>query len=136
MATVTGTSGVVKIKLDSDSGGTVAQVGEVRSFTFDETSDTIESTVMGNTSRNYKGGLKDATLSLECFWDQADSQQLLLDSGALIDFEISPSGTGSGSKKYSGEGVVTSKSLNNTTDGLVEATFAVQVSNGVTEGAH
>ena len=133
MATVTGTSGVVKIAL---SGGSVAQVGEVRSFTFDETSDTIESTVMGNTSRNYKGGLRDGTLSLECFWDQADTQQTLLDSGALIDFEISPSGTGVGSKKYSGEGIVTSKSLNNTTDGLVEATFAVQVSNGVTEGTH
>ena len=85
MATVTGTSGVVKLALD---GGNVAQVGEVRSFTFDETSDTIESTVMGNTSRNYKGGLKDATLSLECFWDQADSQQLLLVSCAFIDFEL------------------------------------------------
>ena len=57
-------------------------------------------------------------------------------SGALIDFEISPSGTGTGSKKYTGEGIVTSKSLNNTTDGLVEATFALQVSGGVTEGAH
>ena len=67
MATVTGTSGVVKLQLD---GVTTAQVGEVRSFTFDETSDTIESTVMGNTSRSYKGGLKDATVSLECFWDQ------------------------------------------------------------------
>ena len=116
MATVTGTSGVVKLQLD---GVTTAQVGEVRSFTFDETSDTIESTVMGNTSRNYKAGLKDATLSLECFWDQTDAQQLVLDSGALIDFEISPSGTGTGSKKYTGEGIVTSKSLNNTTDGLV-----------------
>ena len=91
---------------------------------------------MGNTSRSYKGGLKDATVSLECFWDQTDAQQLVLDSGALIDFEISPSGTGSGSKKYTGEGIVTSKSLNNTTDGLVEATFALQVSGGVTEGAH
>lgn len=133
MATVTGTSGVVKIAL---SGGSVAQVGEVRSFTFDETSDTIESTVMGNTSRNYKGGLKDATLSLECFWDRSDTQQLALDSGAVIDFEVNPSGTGTGEKKYTGSGVVTSKSLNNTIDGLVEATFAVQVSNGVTEGAN
>lgn len=133
MATVTGTSGVVKIAL---AGGSVAQVGEVRSFTFDETSDTIESTVLGNTSRNYKGGLKDATLSLECFWDRSDAQQLALDSGAVIDFEVNPSGTGTGEKKYTGSGVVTSKSLNNTIDGLVEATFAVQVSNGVTEGAN
>lgn len=133
MATVTGTSGVVKIAL---SGGSVAQVGEVRSFTFDETSDTIESTILGNTSRNYKGGLKDATLSLECFWDRSDTQQLALDSGAVIDFEVNPSGTGTGEKKYTGSGVVTSKSLNNTIDGLVEATFAVQVSNGVTEGAN
>ena len=133
MATVTGTSGVVKIAL---SGGSVTQVGEVRSFTFDETSDTIESTILGNTSRNYKGGLKDATLSLECFWDRADTQQLALDAGAVIDFEVNPSGTGTGEKKYTGSGVVTSKSLNNTIDGLVEATFAVQVSNGVTEGTN
>ena len=51
MATKTGASGVVKI---AASGGTVAVVGEVRSFTFDGTADTIEDSVMGDVARTYK----------------------------------------------------------------------------------
>ena len=51
MATVTGQSGVVKLQLADTS---VALVGEVRSFTIDDSADTIESTKMGDTRRSYK----------------------------------------------------------------------------------
>jgi hypothetical protein len=91
---------------------------------------------MGNTSRTYKAGLDSSTVSIDCYWDQTDPQQLVLDSRASVDFEISPSGTATGSKKYSGSGIVTSKSINASFDGMVEASFSIQVSGAVTEAAH
>ena len=130
MATKTGASGVVKLQV---SGTTVAVVGEVRSFTFDGSADTIEDSVIGDVARSYKAGLKTNTVSIECYWDEADAQQLILDEGTEIDFEIYPTGTGSGETFFSGGGIVTTRSITGAFDGMVEASFAVQCSGAVTE---
>ena len=130
MATKTGASGVVKVQV---SGTTVAVVGEVRSFTFDGSADTIEDSVMGDSSRTYKQGLKTNTVSIECYWDEADAQQLILDERADVDFEIYPTGTGSGETYFSGGGIVTSRSISAAFDGMVEASFTIQCSGDVTE---
>jgi hypothetical protein len=130
MATKTGASGVVKVQV---SGTTVAVVGEVRSFTFDGSADTIEDSVMGDSSRTYKQGLKTNTVSIECYWDEADAQQLILDERADVDFEIYPTGTGSGETYFSGGGIVTSRSISGAFDGMVEASFTIQCSGDVTE---
>ena len=130
MATKTGASGVVKVQV---SGTTVAVVGQVRSFTFDGSADTIEDSVMGDVSRTYKQGLSTNTLSLEVHWDEADAQQLILDERASVDFEIYPTGTGSGETFFSGSGIVTSRSITGSFDGMVEASFSIQCSGAVTE---
>lgn len=130
MATHTGSTGVVKLAV---AGGTEAVVGEVRSYTIETSADTIEDSTMGDVARTYKAGLEASTLSLECYWDDADAQQLVLDARAAIDFEIYPTGTGTGEKYYTGTGNVTSKSITAAFDGMVEATFAIQVSGVVTE---
>lgn len=130
MATKTGASGVVKI---ATSGGSVAVVGEVRSFTFDGSADTIEDSVMGDTARTYKEGLKTNNVSIECYWDEADAQQLVLDERAAIDFEIYPTGTGTGETYFSGSGIVTSRSITGSFDGMVEASFSIQCSGAITE---
>jgi predicted secreted protein len=130
MATKTGASGVVKVQV---SGTTVAVVGEVRSFTFDGSADTIEDSVMGDTARSYKQGLKTNTVSLDVYWDEADAQQLILDERAEIDFEIYPTGTGTGETYFSGCGIVTSRSITGSFDGMVEASFSIQCSGAVTE---
>jgi len=132
MATATGSSGVVKIAVN---GGTEAVVGEVRSFSIETSADTIEDSVMGDDERTYKSGLESSTVSIECYWDGADAQQLVLDARADIDFEIYPTGTGSGQKYYAGGGIVTSKSINTSFDGMVEASFSIQVSGAVTEAS-
>jgi hypothetical protein len=133
MATTKGSSGVVKLAV---SGGSVAAMGEIRSFTLDETADTIEDSVMGDTSRTYVSSLKTATLSMDVYWDDADAVQLVMDAAADLDFELSPTGTGAGEKYYSGGGIVTSKSLTASFDGMVEGSFALQVSGAVTESTH
>jgi hypothetical protein len=130
MATTTGSSGVVKLQV---AGTSVAVVGEVRSYTLDGSTDTIEDSVMGDTARTYKAGLEASTVSIECYWDDSDAQQLVIDNRASLDFEIYPTGTGTGEKYYSGTGIVTSKSITASFDGMVEASFALQVSGAVTE---
>jgi len=130
MATTTGSSGVVKV---ATSGGTVAVVGEVRSYTFDGTADTIEDSVMGDSARSYKAGLKTNTLTVECYWDEADAPQGILDERASVDFELYPTGTGTGETYFSGSGVVTSRSITASFDGMVEASFSIQCSGAVTE---
>jgi len=133
MATNKGSSGVVKIAAD---GGSVAVVGEVRSYSIDTTADTVEDTVMGDTARTYLPSLTSATLSVECYWDDGDAQQLILDEGTDIDWEIHPTGTGAGEKYYEGGGVVTAKTITASFDGMVEASFSVQVSGAVTESTN
>lgn len=130
MATTTGSSGVVKI---AAAGGSVAVVGEVRSFTFDGSADTIEDSVMGNTARTYKQGMTTSTVSMEVYWDEADAQQTILDERASVDFELYPTGTGTGETYFSGNGIVTSRSISGSFDGMVEASFSIQVNGAVTE---
>lgn len=131
MATTKGSGGLVKVAV---SGGSVATIAEVRSYTMDVSADTVEDTVMGDSARTYKPSLKSATLSVECYWDETDTTgQLVLDEAAEIDFELYPTGSGSGEKYYTGSGVVTSKSITASFDGMVEASFSVQVSGAVTE---
>lgn len=133
MATATGNSGVVKLVAD---GGTLAAVAEVRSFSIEETADTIESTVMGATDgvRSYLAGNKTGTVSIECYWDSSEATHLDIDAAKKLDFEILPNGVGTG-VKYSGEGIVTSKSISVSFDGMVEASFAIQTTGAITEGS-
>ena len=130
MATTKGSSGVVKLAV---SGGSVAAMGEVRSFTLSESADTIEDSVMGDTARTYASSLTSATLSMDVYWDDADAVQLVMDSGAALDWELYPTGTGTGEKYYSGGGVLTSKEITASFDGMVEGSFELQVSGAVTE---
>lgn len=130
MATTKGSNGVVKV---AANGGSVTAVGEVRSFTLSETADTIEDSVMGDTARTYVASLSSATLSMDVYWDDVDTAQLVLDTKTDIDFELYPTGSGTGEKYYSGGGLVTSKELTASFDGMVEGSFEIQVSGAVTE---
>jgi len=130
MATTKGSSGVVKLAV---SGGSVAAMGEVRSFKLSESADTIEDSVMGDTARTYLSSLTSATLSMDVYWDDADAVQLVMDSGASLIWELYPTGTGTGEKYYSGAGVLTGKEITASFDGMVEGSFELQVSGAVTE---
>lgn len=130
MTTAKGSSGVIKLAV---TGSSVAAMGEVRSYTLTQSADTVEDTVMGDTNRTYLASLKSGTLSAEVYWDDADAVQLVMDAAADIDFEVYPTGTGSGEKYYSGGGIVTSNEITASFDGMVEGSFEVQISGAVTE---
>lgn len=120
MANHTGSEGVVKI-------GTYT-MAETRSYTLTETGDTIEDSVMGDSSRTYKAGMKTFTGSVVCYWDETESAQGALTVGASVTLNLFPEGnTAAQSEKYyTGTVIVTSIERSAAFDGMVEATFSFQ----------
>tara|TARA_S200002703_G_scaffold126860_1_gene113452 strand:+ start:576 stop:962 length:387 start_codon:yes stop_codon:yes gene_type:complete len=126
MATFSGSAGVVK------AGGNA--IGEIRSFTVDQTSDTVEDTAMGDATRSYKATLKSFTASVDALFDDTDTAQTAMTIGASLTFLFQPKGSGSGAYQLSGDAIVTGISQTQSFDGLVERSFTVQGTGALTPG--
>ena len=127
MATFSGSAGVVK------AGGNT--IGEIRSFTVDQTGDTVEDTAMGDTSRSFKATLNTFTASIDALFDDTDTTgQGAMTIGSSLAFLFQPEGSGSGAFQLSGTGIVTGISQSQSFDGLVERSFTVQGTGALTIG--
>ena len=125
MANHSGSEGVVKI-------GTFT-MAETRSYTLTETGDTIEDSVMGDSYRTFKTGMKSWTGSVVCFWDETESAQSALTVGASVTLNLYPEGNASTDKYYTGTVLVTSIERSAAFDGMVEATFSFQGTGTLTQ---
>lgn len=125
MATHTGSEGTVKVGANA--------VAEIRSFSLEESGETIETTSMGDASRTFVAGLKTFTGTIECFWDETDSTgQGALTVGSEITINVYPEGDTSGDTYYTGTAIVTGASLSSSFDGMVERSFSIQGSGALT----
>jgi len=126
MATHKGSEGTVK------SGANA--IAEIRSYTITETADTLEDTSMGDSSRTYLASLKTFSGSIECFWDETDTNgQLTLDPGSTVTINVYPEGSSSGDTYYTGSVIITEKSITASFDGMVEASFSFQGTGALSE---
>jgi hypothetical protein len=126
MATHKGSEGTVK------SGANA--IAEIRSYTITQTADTIEDTVMGDSARTYLSSLTSFSGSIECYWDETDTNgQLTLDPGATVTINVYPEGSTSGDMYYTGSVIITEKSITASFDGMVEASFSFQGTGALTE---
>lgn len=126
MATYKGSEGTVK------SGANA--IAEIRSYSITETADVLEDTSMGDSSRTYLASLKTFTGSIECFWDETDTDgQMALDPGASVTINVLPEGSATGAKGYSGTAIITERAITAAFDGMVEASFSFQGSGVLTE---
>jgi len=87
MATHTGSEGTIKVSSTT--------VGELRSYSLEQTADTIE--------------------------DTSDAGQLLLVLGTEIALKVYPEGASSGDKYYYGQAIITGSNISASFDGMVEA---------------
>ena len=125
MATHAGSEGTVKVGSDA--------IAEIRSFSLEETADTLEDTTMGDTARTYKSSLTTFTGSVDVFWDETDTAgQGALTIGASVTLNVYPEGDASGDTYYSGAAIVTGVTRSSSFDGLVEASITVQGSGALT----
>lgn len=143
MAIYTGHDGVIKLA-DSDDSLSSTAIGNLRSFTIDQTQDTVETTTMGASgTRSYQPGLSTFTISGDVYFDHADTVQAKLDElmsktgqESLATFEVYPSGDGTSqspaNSKFSGSCIITSFSVSSSVDGVVEASFSAQGSGALT----
>jgi predicted secreted protein len=135
-ATYTGESGVVKF-VGGDS--TVAAVASVRSFTIDQETQTIESSVMGSGNRTYLPGLSQFSGTMDVFLRDDDAGQTNLMSAVSTPdgagkIELYPSGETTGIK-LDGNVIITGHSITANFDGMTEATITFQGTGALTKTA-
>lgn len=136
MAFVHGKDSVFKL---DNSSGTLTDISTyVNSVDFPETADVAETTTLGDGSKSYIVGLKDATLSISGLWDSTLDGILgaVVGQSATLSFEYSPEGTTGGNIRYTGECIVTSYSQSSPVGDVVGFSADMQVSGDVTRGTH
>ena len=126
MSTHKGSEGIVKVGSNS--------VAEIRSYSIEESADTLEDTSMGDSARTYKPSLTSFSGSLDVFWDETDSSgQGALSIGSEVTLNVYPEGDSAGDTYYTGSAIVTGVSRTGAFDGLVEASISVQGNGALTE---
>jgi hypothetical protein len=126
MATHHGKEGVVK------AGGTA--VGELTSFTLETTGDVVEDTALTDATKSFVAGRTSFSGTLEMHFDETDSPQITLLAGASIAFILLPEGATSGDRSFTGTGIVTGMSVNNSMDAIVSRTVTFQGTGALTIG--
>jgi hypothetical protein len=126
MATHHGKEGVVTV-------GGVA-VGELTSFTLETTGDVVEDTALSDGTKSFVTGRTSFSGTLEMHFDESDSPQETLLAGASISFVLLPEGNTAGDASYTGTGIVTGMSINNSMDAIVSRTVTFQGTGALTIG--
>ncbi len=113
------------------SGGTLATVSNLRSWEISETAESIESTVMGDTSKTFTAGHKSWTASCEVLYDLANAVQADLVVGESVDIKIWPN-TASQTESFAGSAIVTATSQSGEIGDLVASSISLQGTGALT----
>ena len=126
MATHHGKEGVVT------AGGT--GIGELTGFTLETTGDVVEDTALTDATKSFVAGRTSFSGTLEMHFDETDSPQTSLTAGSSIAFILLPEGNASGDRSFSGTGIVTGMSVNNSMDAIISRTVTFQGTGALTIG--
>jgi hypothetical protein len=126
MATHHGKEGVVTV------GGTA--VGELTGFTLETTGDVVEDTALTDATKSFVAGRTSFSGTLEMHFDETDTPQTNLVAGASLAFILLPEGNASGDRSFTGTGIVTGMSVNNSMDAIISRTVTFQGTGALTIG--
>lgn len=109
-------------------------IAEIRSYSIEETADTLEDTVMGDSARTYLPSLTSWSGSVDVYWDETDTTgQGALTIGAEVELNFYLEGAdAAGDTYYTGDAIVTGITRSASFDGLVEASISVQGTGALT----
>ncbi len=125
MSTHTGSAGTVKVGSNA--------IAELKSWTLDQSQDTVETTKLGDTVKTYSATQSSSSGTMDCFWDESDSNgQVALAIGTTATLNLYPEGATSGDTFYSGSAIITSVGVSQSHDGIVERSFGFQITGAVT----
>ncbi len=110
------------------------QVAEVLSWSFEQSADLIEDTILSETARTFQSGRTTATGEFECHWDETDTNgQGALTIGASVTLNLYPEGNSSGDTYWTATALVTGISNEASGDNMVSAKFSWTANGAVTE---
>ncbi len=126
MATLVGKDGVVKIGSNT--------IGEIRTYSLEQTMDVIEDSSIGDADRTYTSGLKTFSGSMDVYFDDTDTGQLDVQVGDTGTISVQVEGDTTGDHQLSGSVIVTGRTITASFDGMVEASVSFQGTGALTEG--
>ena len=126
MATHHGKEGVVT------AGG--SGVGELTGFTLETTADVVEDTALTDATKSFVAGRTSFSGTLEMHFDETDTPQTNLTAGSSLAFILLPEGNSSGDRSFTGTGIVTGMSVNNSMDAIISRTVTFQGTGALTIG--
>ncbi len=125
MAVHKGSEGTVEVGANA--------IAEIRSYSLEESADTLETTTMGDTARTYLPSLTTFSGSVDVYWDETDTTgQGALTIGAEVTLNVYPEGDAAGDVYYTGSAIVTGVTRSASFDGMVEASISVQGTGALT----
>ena len=123
MATIRGEQGSVEFETGS---GALAAVAGTRSWSLSIDKDVLETTIQGDTFRNYIGSLITGTGSVELVFNQDDATQkafmddvLKVSDAADASFELFQDGTTNGANSFTFGAIVTNAEMTSTVGEVV-----------------
>ena len=147
MAVTAGRNGAIKIEFPTQDLGTVSTVGniaqlntsmnsavvfgQVRSWSLEETVDTLDATVMSSSTgfifRDVLPSFKSWTATVDFIYDPADSGQanVYLKAGNTVNLGVFPEGDVVGKDTWGGKAMITGISQSASYDGLVECSLSL-----------
>ena len=126
MAIVHGKEGVIK------AGGSV--VSDVTGFALETSGDVVETTALGESVKSFTAGTTAFSGNIDVNFNRADSVQNTLLAGSQIAFILYPEGATSGDRTYTGSGIVTGMSVDNSLDSMVTKSVTFQGTGALTIG--
>lgn len=123
MATHTGIEGQVKLGANA--------IAEVIGFSTEVSADTVEDTALTDTAKTFIGLRYSWTASVECHWDETDTNgQLALETailaGSTVTLNLYPEGSTTGDKYLTGTALCTSMSIPVTMGDTIKRTCSFQ----------
>ena len=104
-------------------------------FTLETTADVIESTELSDTNKTYEVSRKSGTVTVECMWDETDSNgQIVLQEATGVTLLLYPEGSDSGDFYYSVPAIVTGNSVAVTMDDIIRLSISCQINGAITRG--
>ena len=91
-------------------------------------------TALTDGTKSFDAGRTSFSGTLEMHFDESDSPQETLLAGSSISFVLLPEGNTAGDASYTGTGIVTGMSINNSMDAIVSRTVTFQGTGALTIG--
>ena len=129
MATTRGCFGIVR---SGPTGGAAGTVGECKAWSFQETAQRIDASIIGSCVKKFVSGAKETTGQVQVWWDPTDTRQNDFVGGNQIALELYPGGNSSGKKYYKGIANIDSIARSGDTEKVVESTYGFSVNGALT----